>query len=337
MFKSILLIIVCFFLLFSCGKPTDPESLPVINDGGYKIVGRLTTPGSAQDVEVKDAFAFIAQGEGGLLIADISDPTDPQTVSNTFEGIRGYAFKVVLNDTTAYLATGTFGVTALNVANPDTPIVNPPIDMKPARAFHLSGNYLFTSISEQGVRIADISYPMNPDPRAILATPGFARGMTVTANTSSLLVACSEMGLSIFDISMIQIQNGHGDYPMRSWCDTPGNAEDVAILALMDTTNYALLACGTAGLQIIDFSDSSNVHIIANYNTGGYAKEIAYSDQKIYLTTETRGLQIISIEDIKNPRLIGVVQTEFAKGLTIDDNYVYIADENEGLVIVSIP
>ncbi len=333
MYKSILLIIGCFFLLFSCGKPTDPESLPVVNDGGYKIVGRLATPGSTQDVEIKNSFAFIAQGEGGLLIADISDPTNPQTVSITFENIRGYSFKIALKDTIAFIAAGTFGVTVLNTVNPDTPIVTVSnLDMKPARTFHISGNYLFTSVSEQGVKIAEISYPMYPDVRGGMSTPGYARGMTTTADTSSLLVASSEMGLSIFDIS--DMQNGFGNYQMWGWCDTPGNAEDVVI---MDNTNYALLACGTAGLQIVDFSDSTSAHIIGSYDTGGYAKDIVYSNQKVYLTTETRGLQILSVEDINNPKLIGVVETEFAKGLSVDDNYIYIADEHEGLIIVSVP
>jgi len=331
--EKIILSIVSLILLFGCGKPTDPESFPDVNDGGYKIVGRLATAGSAQDVVVNGSFAYLAQGEGGLLIVDILDPINPQSVSTTFENIRGYSYKIALKDTVVYIAAGTFGVTVLNVANPDSPIVSVTnLDMKPARNFHLSGNYLFTSVSEQGVKIADISYSLYPDIRGGMSTPGYARGMVTTEDTTSLLVASSEMGLALFDIS--DMLSGYGPYIMWGWCDTPGNAEDVTI---KDNSKYAMLACGTAGLQIIDFSDSSNVRIIGNYDTGGYAKEIYYSDEKVFISTETKGLQIISVEDVFNPKLIGVIDTEFAKGLAVENDYIYIADDQEGLIVVSIP
>ncbi len=49
------------------------------------------------------------------------------------------------------------------------------------------------------------------------------------------------------------------------------------------------------------------------------------------------GLQIIDVSDFTNPKLIGVVDTEFALGLDMDDEFIYVADEDEGLIIISIP
>ncbi len=103
------------------------------------------------------------------------------------------------------------------------------------------------------------------------------------------------------------------------------------------TLSYAYIACGTAGLTIADFSDPTDVKILSSYDTGGYAKEILYKNNKVYLTTEARGLKIIDVTNVSSPVLIGTVKTEYAMGLDMDENYIYVADEVEGLITISIP
>ena len=140
------------------------------------------------------------------------------------------------------------------------------------------------------------------------------------------------MGFSLFNIS--ELQNGWGTYPIAGWIDTPGYAEDVVA---HPTLPYAFLACGTGGFFIVDYSDSANVKVIGSYSTGGYAKEVNYKNNKAYVTTGARGLQIFDVSNLSSPVLIGTVETELAMGLAVDDKYVYVADESEGLIIISIP
>jgi hypothetical protein len=147
-----------------------------------------------------------------------------------------------------------------------------------------------------------------------------------------MILACGEMGFALVDIS----QMGSGLYPnpMLGWVDTPGYAEDVVSHPDLP---YAFIASGTGGLIIVDYSDSSNIKIIGNYNTGGYAKEVVYKNGKAYVTTELRGLQIIDVSNVTAPVRIGTVETQYAMGLAVDDNYIYVADQKEGLIIISIP
>lgn len=330
MFKLFVLLSGLFFLI-SCGKPTDPSSLNPVGDGGYKIVSRFLTTGFAQDVVKKGNLAYIAQGEGGLMIVNVIDPKNPQAVSTTTKGVRGYSNKIAMKDSAVYLAAGSFGVTVLNVIDPNTPLVTDAnSSIKPAKNFHILGDYLFTAISELGVKMAKISNPTYPDPMGIIKTSGYAQGITITADSNYLLAACGEMGLSIFNISNFK----EGTYSIVGWVDTPGYAEAVTIL---DNESIAFLACGTAGLQIIDFSDTSNIHIVGSFDSGGYAKELLYKNQKIFMTAERGGLQIIDVADVTNPGLLGLVEMEYALGLGIDEEYIYVADEIEGLIIVSIP
>jgi hypothetical protein len=327
---SVLFLLV-ILLLTGCGKPNDPES--IFNSGGYRIISRLSTPAYAQDVILKDSLLYVAQGEGGLLIADVKDPANPQIVSITAENVRGYSDKVAIKDSVVYLAAGTFGITVLDAANPDTPFVTVSnLGLKPARNMHIMGNILFAAVSEQGVKIADITYPTQPDIRGGILTLGYAYDLTTTADSSWLLVACGQMGLSIYNIS--NFLEGFGVYPLVGWCDTPGYAE---ALTIVESDSLAYLACGTEGLQIIDYSDSANIHIIGSFSPGGYAKELIYSNKRIFMTAEKLGLQIIDVSDPANPFLIGQVATTYALGLDADEKYIYVADDTGGLVIVSQP
>jgi len=286
-------------------------------------------------VTVNSDFAFVAHGEGGVLVINISDPNKPNVISSVNNAvIKGYAHKINRQDSVLYISTGGFGVTVIKVADPYNPrVTSTNVDLRPAKNVHVMGDFVFAAISELGVQVAKIvNNANNLDPRGISGTPGFAQSICTSPDSNYLLVACGEMGLAVIDISYLQ--NGHGVYPTIGLVDISGYSEDVVI---HPTLPYAYLACGTAGLTIVDFSDPEDLKILSRYETGGYAKEILYKDGKVYMTTELRGLKIFNVSNVSSPQLIGTVQTEYAKGVDIGDNYIYVADEVEGMVTISIP
>ena len=327
-----LILTVVLTLLISCGTPNDPESI-IGGDGGYKVVSKYATSGYAQDVLVKDTLVYIAQGQGGLLILDVSNPKVPIFISELTYGLRGYSYKLANKDSVVYLAAGGFGVSIVNVANPVHPVITPEIrSIAPAKNFYIMEEYLFTAVSEEGVNIAKIDNPTYPDFRQTFFVPGYAQAVCTSADNNFLFIACGEVGFTIFDIS--DFQDGYNIYPLVDLLDTPGFAEDVTIHPDLPV---AFLACGTGGLAIVNYSDTSNVKIISTYATGGYAKEVVYDENKVYVTTELRGLQIFDVSNLNSPVRIGTVETKYAMALTLDDKYVYLADQSEGLIIISIP
>lgn len=323
--------LVVLSLILGCGTPNDPESV-MGGDGGYKIVGKCATTAFAQDVVVKDTVAFLAQGEGGLIDINISNPSKPKVIS-TLTSIRGYTYKIAMYDSIVYLASGTFGINSVDISNPANLILSANNrSISPAKDFGFYGNFLFVTISEEGVRITELSYPVEPDMRGTLVTPGYAQGIVSTPDSDYAIVACGETGLAFYDLS--QLQNGYGEYSHIQLVDIPGYAENITVNPIQ---KYAYVACGDAGLTIVDYSDSANAKIVGRFNTGGYAKEVYYEDNKIYITTELRGLQIIDVSIPASPTRIGTVPTQYAKGVTADENYIYVADENEGLIIIKKP
>jgi hypothetical protein len=332
--KNFTLWLFGLIFLFSCGKPHDPESLiPPDVSGGYSIVTRFATSGYAQDILKKDSLLYVAQGEGGLLILNVSDIENPQIVSTTTDFVKGYCVKIEMRDSAVYLAAGTFGINVIDISdvwNPQITVAN--LNVKPARSFYTFGNYLYTAISEQGVGICDISYPTQPDVRGTIFTIGYAYDLMVTSDTARLIVAGGEMGLSIYNIS--KIVDGYGVYWLMGWCDTPGYAE---ALTVVEDQSLAFLACGTSGLQVFDYSDTTNIQIIGSYDGSGYAKDLVKDGNLIYMATELSGLQVIDVTDVFNPRLVGQIETGFALGVYYDEQYIYLSDEDEGIIIISKP
>jgi hypothetical protein len=327
------LIFVSLILFYGCGTPNDPESI-MGGDGGYKIISKYPTSAFAQDIIIKDTLAYIAQGEGGLVIINVKNPVNPSLITNFTQQIRGYSYKLAMQDTIIYLASGLFGITTINVANPANPkFEGNNRNVKPAKDFCIFNNFLFISVSEEGVTIASIAdYPAQPEIRGGMITPGYAQGVAISSDSNFALVAIGEMGLAFYDIS--QLGTGYGQYPLFKNVDLPGYAENVTI---NPDAQIAYVACGTGGLAIVDFSDSTDIKVIGKFETTGYAKEVFYQDGKIYITAETKGLQIIDVSNPQNPVRIGSVETLYAKGVTADNDYIYVADEDEGLIIVSIP
>ena len=326
------MLLMLSLLLISCGTPIDPESIDG-DDGGYKIVSKYAISGYAQDIVLRDSLAYISQGQSGLIILSVSNPKEPKFVSELTYGLRGYSYKLAKKDSVIYLAAGTFGVSTVNVADPLNPIITQENRaIAPAKNFHIMGSYLFTAISEEGINISKIIDPAHPDIRQTFFVPGYAQAVCTSADSNFLFIACGEVGFTIFDIS--DFQDGYNIYPIVGWLDTPGFVEDVIIHPDLPV---AILACGTGGLVIADYSDTANVKIVGSYSTGGYAKEVVYKENKVYVTTELRGLQIFDVTNINSPMRIGTVETKYAMGLAVEDNYVYVADEQEGLIIISIP
>jgi len=326
-------IVTLSVLLSGCGKPTTPESLNPYGTGGYEVIETIATEGYAQDVLLDGDLLYIAQGEGGLMIVDVANAENPQILSSSSENIRGYCAKIAKKDSAVYLAAGTFGVTVANVSdpyNPDVTFSNLP--MKPARNLKVLGNYLFTSISEQGIAIADISYPTQPDGRSTIDATGYSRDCAITPDSTFLLAATGEVGFSLIDISVFE--NGFGTYPEIASIDLPGYADFITI---DHERQLAFLACGTAGLQIVDYADTTNVRHVGSYDGSGYAKEVVLHDNKAFVAAENGGLQVVDVTTPSSPELIGIIDADYLLGITCNDEYIFVADEEAGVLIIKIP
>ncbi len=330
--NSILLLMV-IFVFFGCMTANDPEQLTNSEIAGFKLVSKLKTPGFCEDVAIDNNIVYLSQGEGGLAIIDISNPLSPIIKKSLFQDLRGYSKKIAIKGTTVYLAAGSYGVSVVDASNPDNPtVVATNLEMRPAKDVMVFGNFLFTSISEQGVKVADISEPTTPDIAGRVQTlPGYSRSNTMTKD-SILITSCGEMGLGF--TNMKNLKSGFETFSSLKWFDIEGYTEATA---LSDDGRYLIAACGNSGIIIIDISNVIEPKIISSLMPGGYANDVLVYKDKVLVSSSNRGLQIISIAEVSNPKLLGTIPLNDITGITMNSKYVVAADETEGMVLIQLP
>ena len=90
-----------------------------IQDRNLNFVSTCDTPVRALDLEVRNNIVYVADGQGGLQIIDISDINEPQIVNSVT--IEGNAVSLDLSDRYLALGTSNGGVYLFDISSPANP------------------------------------------------------------------------------------------------------------------------------------------------------------------------------------------------------------------------
>jgi len=101
--------------------------------------------------------------------------------------------------------------------------------------------------------------------------------------------------------------------------------------------NYAYVADGTNGLQVIDVRNPTNCVRAGGYDTSGYAEGVAVSGNYAYVADGDSGLQVIDVSNPANPVRVGGCNNApsgYACGVAVVADRIYVADGAAGLVVI---
>jgi len=114
--------------------------------------------------------------------------------------------------------------------------------------------------------------------------------------------------------------------------DIPGYANNVDVAG-----DYAYVAAGSAGLQIVDVANRNTPSIVASLDTNGTAIDVRVFGKFAYIADGEAGLKIVDITNPLAPHLAAALDTAgVAQDIKIDKQMAYIADGSNGLVIVDV-
>ena len=288
-----------------------------------QLAGSYNTLDQALSVVVSGNYAYVADGNSGLQIIDVSNVTSPVRVG--FYDTPGTAIDVAVLGSYAYVADWNSGLQVIDVSNVTNPVrvgfYNTPGD---AFEVAVSGSYAYVADRYSGLQIIDVSNVTNPVRVGFWDTPGAALGVMILG--SYAYVADWNSGLQVIDVSNVTNPVSVGFY------DTPGNAYDVAV-----SGSYAYVADQGSGLQIIDVSNVTNPVRVGFYDTPDFARHIAVSGSYAYVADQFSGLQIIDVSNVTNPVRVGLYDTPAsARGIAVSGSYVYVADHTSGLQIIDV-
>ena len=112
-------------------------------------------------------------------------------------------------------------------------------------------------------------------------------------------------------------------------------AHDVVV-----SEDYAFVAAGLSGLQVLDISDRENPEIVTYLDYFGGARSqqaMTTRDDVIFLVDKSSGLHIIDVQDPEDPIEMGLCEVAGdALHICVEGDYAYIATGDSGLGIVDI-
>ena len=192
--------------------------------------------GFSRNIKIREGLAFLSDDRGGLHIVNISDPSNVTllVICDQDGGISGReiickssggnmnraeVFGIDFKDNLIYATLGNLGLIVLDASVPtNLTFVFQDLNYALATDVTLTSPFALISNGGSGVKIYDISNPVNPKLVGIAATPGTAHETVVVGNIA--YVASDIAGLQIVDLSQWQLQASPtsedvGNYPLR--------------------------------------------------------------------------------------------------------------------------
>ncbi len=279
---------------------------------------------SPYDIVANGNYIYLAAGDTGLQVFDISNPTYPVEMGTFKVSDMKTAYKLTLVESHIYLVDSK-QLHIIDISNPTVPISVSvtPLDMGryPNPAIAITEGYAYLTTASTGLHTLDVSTLTSPKKVNVFGGPNLAQGIAVINDYA--YVADGYLGLRIFDISNPTRPTEAGFY------DKPGGAWAVSV-----KDNYAYVTFGTCesfsrryGTSDCDTSlfvlDVSNPE--SPVEVEGYAawKEIKIADDYAYVLDEERALHVLDISNPAAPRKINQLDMEVTD-FDIINGYLYV-------------
>lgn len=310
--------------------------------------------------QLRDNYAFLADGRNGFVVADISDPESISTVSrldsSTYTCPKGECFlitnNVVLDQNYAYLQESADRLIIANITDPtDVSLVTkfsigdfPNINWEDIA---LSGNHLFVSTKKSGLRVIDVTNKTDPTEVGNYQPSDNELEMSKLAiHGQYAYVAVKNKDSIPVEYEAEVIENGvtkreAGVYYEDLYglmifdISAPSTPQLIQVLEMGERVenlvldgHYAYLLLEKS-LQIFDISDPETPKEVGSYQTEAWTWEIAKHENRIYIANVNR-IYVIDVSDPSNPSKIGFLKTSAIGGsssfdLAVADNYLYFS------------
>jgi hypothetical protein len=306
-----------------CG---NSNSVSLFINKNSRTVGMFDSS-NAQDIVVSANKAYIADGEGGLKIADINNPASPTLIGQT---ATQFASDIALSKDgkKLFLADGVGGFKIIDITNPKTAFVIGSLPTTYAQAVAVSSDdkIAFLADGKGGLKIIDVSDVTFLSIKAEINEYS-VYDVAVSSDGKTLFAAAGFGGLKIFDISDLA-----NPLPI-------GEIETSYAQGVVITGTKAFIADRNGGLKIANIGDLSNLTIIGAVNMYDANKIVLSQDNtKAYVSDSENGLKIVDISDAANPIVIGFIDSlsAYAAALLQDETKIAVANGEGKIEILNI-
>ena len=279
----------------------------------------LVIPGYANNVDAAGDFAYVAAGNAGLQVVDVSDRAHPAIVASL--DTDGIAIDVRVLGDFAYLADGPAGIKIIDISNPLAPqLVGSAASGDVAQDIKVEQQFAYVADGAAGVQIFDVSDPAAPVLTGNLGDIGVTRGIDVQG-TRGVVIADST--LYVFDVTDRAAPALLGSLAI-------GPVRDVVI-----RDNYAYVAASTSGYAVVRLTDPA--HPAATLISPVFAPTDVELVGDLAFFSETQlnnQLPLINVQNPETPQFQLLIDLRplgnFLRGtgIGLDGGYAYVTADN---------
>jgi len=305
---------------------------------GPEIIGHYTALNPVTDVDIQGQYIFLGiktyyDPWGILAIIDVSDPTRPIRVS-TYEA-KGEILNVRVSRNYVYLGLGypNSGFEIVDITNIDNPTQTffQSLGAFDGNAIAVENNNFY--IADRRLRIYDITTPNQPVDESFLDLSRYeAQGMDIT-NQNIFLSTCDFYSDNEGAIIAVDVSDSTTPEIKDLYLVPEGGFYDIVTIG-----NYGFAANGYLGLHILDFSRPESISSLDIIDTPGFAWDLAYSGQNLYLSDDS-GLYLFELSLYSISGKVVDAQGQPLEGLSVSAGYSYNAttDESGKYLIEGVP
>lgn len=318
------------FALQGCQLEDETIELPVIEDPGTGIwyVGKLSTAGDARFVRGytinKTQYAFIAAGNGGFSIANVTDGAAPGLTANYSTG--GFVTEIFVDSVNgrhfAFLSDSDKGLLVFDVSTPQTPLFIDLVSYQNLMSVNRKDSILYAATAN-GLKMLNINQLPDTLTEAGSYTPADnINHIEVSGNLCCLVE--STAGLEFLNIT------NPSSPVFYSTFRTPGSCLDIKIAG-----NLAYVADGNSGISVISVSNPAQPYFVRTVNTETDVRKLDYSPNFLFAAENTDGAEVYNLFDTSKPEFIGYYEPEgVAYSVHFYKAKILLANGTNGLLIL---
>jgi hypothetical protein len=286
--------------------------------------GHFDTSGDARNVAVISNYAYVADGDNGLVILDISNPKTPVLVSSY--DTAGIAYDVAVSNGYAYVADGANGLVIVSITNKANPSLAGWTNTSgTASGVAVQSNYVYLADGESGagkeLLVFNVSNPSAPS--LAWKGPALQRAMNDVYIQDGLMYVAADQNVYRMNTGTSTI----------GWIASPGGFTGWNMTGIHGSGSIIAAAAGANGVKIMN----TNLVVLGGYDTSGTASGVFVISNYVYVADGTNGLVVLNISNPASPVIsVRVPTTGSASGVCVKNGYTYVAEGTGGIEIFSI-
>jgi hypothetical protein len=293
-------------------------------------LSQVDTGTGAVDVEVVGSIAYVIDQEAGLVIVNITDPSNPDVLSTYTDG--GQPSKLDIAEGYAFIADRTEGLEIIDVSNLTNPTeIGAYEGSGEIYDVELVGNIAYVADWNNGLVILNVTDPSAPTFISRYSIIGACIFVKVESELAYIIdhrsASSGLMILNVTDSLHPSLEDSLTIAGVDFW--NPYVSEQFVYLG-----NH-----GTDGgeCRILDVRNPSEILEASSFDAEGMVFGIYVDDDRAYLGDSQKGLVILNVADPYNPVQIGNYYFDgLGDNLVTLGNLVYIADRFFGLRIIKL-